>query len=442
MKSRRLFIRNASLAAAGYSLAAGLPLEALAELRKKISPNDKLRVGAIGINGMGWSDLNSLLRNNPDTVCTALCDVDQNVLQAKAAQLEKDHQMKAKQYGDYRKLLDDKDVDVVVIGTPDHWHCLQTVQACQAGKDVYVEKPLGNSITECQVMVAAAEKYNRIVQVGQWQRSNAHFRSALDFLNSGKLGRIRMVKAWAYMPWNNVPKKPDSAPPPGVDYDMWLGPATKRAFNPNRFHWNFRWYWDYAGGLMTDWGVHLVDYALLGMNAKDPLSVMASGGKMAYPDDDVETPDTLATVYDFGNFILNWEHALAIGKGNYGKDHGIAYIGNNGTLILDRGGWQVMVEGNREKTKMEPVAEVKRSDDGLGNHTKNFIEAVKSRKADTLNAPVQAGATVAKVCQMGNIAYKTGTKLYWNQAQQKFDNAKANKLITAEYHNNYQLPKI
>jgi predicted dehydrogenase len=236
----------------------------------------------------------------------------------------------------------------------------------------------------------------------------------------------------------NIPVQPDGPVPAGVNYDRWLGPAQKRPFNPNRFHFNFRWFWDYAGGLMTDWGVHLVDYALLGMNARDPLSIMASGGKMAYPDDAAETPDTLATVYDFGDFIMLWEHAQAIDGGNYGRNHGIAFIGNNGTLVLDRGGWELIPEGKR----MEPVAAVKKSDDGLANHTRNFIEVVKSRDFSKLNAPIEAGATVATVCQMGNIAYKTGKKLGWDKAKQQFNDAEANKLITPAYHNNYSIPKI
>jgi predicted dehydrogenase len=161
-----------------------------------------------------------------------------------------------------------------------------------------VEKPVGNSIVECDTMVAAQKKYNRAVQCGQWQRSMQHFIDAVDFLKTGKIGQIRTVKAWAFMGWmKDIPKKPDlPQPPPGVNYDMWLGPAQKRPFNENRFHFNFRWFWDYAGGLMTDWGVHLVDYVLLGMNAPLPDHVYASGGKYAYPDGGNETPDTLAAV--------------------------------------------------------------------------------------------------------------------------------------------------
>lgn len=436
--SRRHFLRQSALVAAGTGLLTGLPEESLALFRKKISANDKIGVGVIGINGMGWANINAMLKANPETQCVAICDVDQNVLDKRAQELEKNFSMKPAQYADYQKLLNDKNVDVVIIGTPDHWHCLQSVEACQAGKDVYVEKPIANSIAEIRTMVAAQEKYNRVIQVGQWQRSNAHFQSALETLRSGELGKIRMVKSWAYMGWmKNIPIKPDTAVPAGVNYEKWLGPAKKRPFNQNRFHFNFRWFWDYAGGLMTDWGVHLVDYALLGMNAKDPKTIMASGGKMAYPDDAAETPDTLATVYDFGDFIMLWEHAQAINGGNYGRDHGIAYIGNNGTLVLDRNGWEIIPEGKNMEART-----VKRSDDGLANNTKNFIEVVKSRDFSKLNAPVQAGATVATVCQMGNIAYKTGKKLTWDKQKQLFTDADANKLITPVYHNNYSLPKI
>jgi len=436
--TRRQFIRHTGALAAGLGISSAFPEEGLAFIRKNVSANDKIGVGAIGINGMGWANLSTMLRANPDTACVAICDVDSNVLDKRAAELEKDFAQKPVKYDDYRKLLADKNVNVVIVGTPDHWHALMMIEACSAGKDVYVEKPIANSIYECRQMVAAQKRYGRAVQVGQWQRSNGHFQAALQMLRSGKLGKIRMVKTWAYQGWmQNIPKQPDGPVPAGVNYDMWLGPARKRPFNPNRFHFNFRWFWDYAGGLMTDWGVHLVDYALLGMNAKDPISVMANGGKMAYPDDAAETPDTLATVYDFGDFILLWEHAQAINGGNYGRDHGIAYIGNNGTLVLDRGGWEIIPEGK----KMEPMT-VRRWDEGLVNNTRNFIGVVKSRSFDKLNAPIEAGSTVATVCQMGNIAYKTGKKLSWDKNRQLFTDAEANKLITPVYHNNFKLPKI
>jgi len=337
MNSRRKFIRTSSAAIAGAGIFGSIPMQSFANAKTSVAQSDKINVGLIGTKGMGWSDLQSFMKN-PEINVVALCDVDENVMSGRVAELANAN-IKVKTYGDYRKLLENKDIDVVIIGTPDHWHCLQMVDACAAGKDVYVEKPIGNSIVECNTMVAAQKRYNKAVQVGQWQRSMPHFVDALEFLRTGKLGQIRTVKAWAYQGWmKNIVVKPDTPVPPGVNYDMWLGPATKRPFNENRFHFNFRWYWDYAGGLMTDWGVHLIDYALLGMNNPKPKSIYASGGKYAYPDGAHETPDTLTTTYEFDNFTMLWEQAQGISNGNYGKDHGISYIGNNGTLVLYRGG--------------------------------------------------------------------------------------------------------
>lgn len=435
--SRRSFISTSTKAVASFGLASSLPFETFASVKKAIGANDKINVAAIGINGMGWEDFKSLM-HIPEVNAVALCDVDENVLNFRKYELAKEG-IKVKTYVDYRKLLEDKSIDVVVIGTPDHWHCLQMVDACAAGKDVYVEKPVGNSIEECNVMVAAQKKYNRAVQVGQWQRSTPHFADAIAFVKSGKLGKIRTTKAWAYQGWmKNLPTLPDSAVPDGVNYDLWLGPATKRPFNPNRFHFNFRWFWDYAGGLMTDWGVHVIDYSLMGMDAKFPKSISALGGKFAYPDSPQETPDTLTTLYEFDGFNLIWEQAQSIDNGPYGRDHGIAFIGNNGTLVLDRGGWEVIPE----KGRMEATPLQLPKGNGLDNHTINFIEAVKSRKFESLACSVQAAAHVATVCQMGNISYRTGEKLTWNMEQRKFNEAKANALISAKYNNGYSLPKV
>ncbi len=427
--NRRNFLLNSSTILAGSAL--------FPSALRAMAPSDRVNFAVIGVNGMGWSNLTGLL-NHPEARCVALCDVDKNVLDKRAAELVKKNISGVKLYGDYRKLLENKDIDAVVIGTPDHWHCLQMTDACAAGKDVYVEKPIGNSIAECRAMVAAQQRHNRVVQVGQWQRSMQHFNDAIAFVHSGKLGNVRLVKAWAYMGWMKpVPKQPSSAPPAGVDYAAWLGPAQTRPFDPNRFHFNFRWYWDYAGGLMTDWGVHLIDYALYGMKASNPKSVVAAGGKFAYPDDAAETPDTLTAIYEFDGFNMQWEHATGIDGGPYGRNHGIAFIGNNGTLVLDRGGWEVIPE----KDKMEAVPRVKASDNGLVKHTKNFLEVIKSRKFADLHCDIQTGANVAINSQMGNIAFKTGQKVYWNKEKQQFTDAAANRLITPAYHNNYKLPR-
>jgi predicted dehydrogenase len=435
--NRRSFIRSSSYALAGASVFSAVPWEILAKNKIKVSQNDKINIGVIGVKGMGWSDLQSIMKV-PEVNVVALCDVDENVLRGRVDELSKAN-IQVKTYGDYRKMLENKDIDVIMIGTPDHWHCLQMVDACAAGKDVYVEKPIGNSMQECKVMVDAQKKYNRVVQVGQWQRSMPHFVDALNFLRTGQLGKIREVKAWAFMGWmKNIPVKPDTPVPAGVNYDMWLGPAQKRPFNENRFHFNFRWFWDYAGGLMTDWGVHLVDYVLLGMNDPTPKRVFASGGKLAYPEGAHETPDTLTTVYEFDGFTMLWEHAQGISNGNYGRDHGIAYIGNNGTLVLDRGGWEVIPDEKR----MEATPRQPNKGSGLDAHTQNFIDVVKSRKLESLTCPIQAGAHVANVCQMGNISYKTGLPVHWDNNKKKFEEEAANKLMAATYHNSYSIPKV
>jgi predicted dehydrogenase len=435
--TRRNFLNTTLKAAAATGLATALPWESFAHAKSLISANEKINVGVIGINGMGWSNLTSFMKI-PDVNVAALCDVDDNVLNYRKYDLARKG-IQTKTYGDYRKMLDDKDLDVIIIGTPDHWHCLQMVEACEAGKDVYVEKPVGNSIDECNTMVAAQKKYSKAVQAGQWQRSMPHFVDALNFIKSGKLGKIRTVKAWAYQGWmTNIEVKPDGPAPAGVNYDMWLGPATKRPFNPNRFHFNFRWYWDYAGGLMTDWGVHLIDYALLGMNAAFPKSAVALGGKYAYPDGAHETPDTLATVYEFDGYNMIWEQAQSISNGNYGKDHGISYIGNNGTLVLWRGGWEVIADEKR----MESIPVQPNKGSGLDLHTVNFIESVKSRNFKNLTCPIQDGAHVATVCQMGNISYKTGNKVSWDATKGKFNEEKANELMAARYSNGYKMPKM
>lgn len=435
--TRRKFLHTSGQALAGAGILTTLPLQAVIARKRGVSKNDRINVGLIGANNMGWQDAKSFMKI-PEVNLVAVCDVDQNVIDKRVAEVS-EAGLKVKTYTDYRKLLDNKDIDVVIIGTPDHWHCLQMVDACAAGKEVYVEKPVGNSIAECDVMVQAQKKYQRAVQCGQWQRSMPHFVDALEFLRSGKLGQVRTVKAWVYRGWiKNIVSKPDSPVPAGVDYERWLGPAPKRPFNENRFHHNFRWFWDYAGGLMTDWGVHLVDYVLLGMQAPLPKSIYASGGKYAYPDGGNETPDTLTATYDFGDFTMLWEHAQGISNGNYGREHGIAYIGNNGTLVLDRNGWEVIAE----KDRMESVPFQARKGSGLDAHTVNFIEAVKSRKLETLTCPIEAGAHVAKVCQMGNISYRTGKIVHWDDAARAFKEGDANRYLAAEYHNQYTLPKV
>ena len=435
---RRSFLKTTGIIAAGAGLATLMPMELLASMRRKISPNDKIGVGLIGCRGQGWSNLSAMLKTS-EAACVALCDIDENVLNQRKADLLKLSDDKPALYSDYRKLLQDKNVDVVIVATPDHWHCLQMIDACAAGKDVFCEKPASNTIYEAQLMEKAVKRYNRVVQVAQWQRSQKHFKDAIEFCHSGKLGKISSTKAWMYRGGSvALPVVADSQVPAGVNYDMWLGPARKRKFNKNRFHYEFRWFWDYAGGLMTDWGVHLIDMVLMGMKANMPKSVMATGGKYVFPADARETPDIQTALYDFGDFQMSWEHNMATGVGLYGMQHGIAFIGENGTLLLNRGGWEV----RPEKEKIEAVPWTKSSDIGLAIHAANFLEVVKSRQKDKLNCPFEAGAKVAIVCHMGNIAVRTGQKIYWDPAANKFNVPTATQLIKPVYNNGWKLPVI
>jgi predicted dehydrogenase len=423
--SRRTFIKTAAVVAAGSVI----PFESFSIGRSGISANDKVRVALVGGNSMGWSDLTSFLMNK-EVECVALCDIDKNVLTNRTNDLLKMGLAKPKLYVDYRKMLENKDIDVVIIGTPDHWHCLIFVNSLEAGKHVYVEKPIGNSIAEINIMHTAAKKYGKIVQVGQWQRSQPHFVDAINYVKSGKLGRIRTCKAWSFVDWKGpVPKVADSPVPEGVDYDMWLGMAPKRPFNKNRFHFTWRWYWEYGNGLMTDWGVHLIDYILYGMGKSIPESVMAIGGKYAFPDDDMNTPDTMTAVYDFKDFTMIWEHTIGIGLGNWQRPHG--------TLVLDRNGWEVIPE----KNKIEAVPVQKNVGVGLDLHTRNFLDCLKNNTPQKLNASIDVGRNVALVAQMGNIAYRSGEKVRWDNAKQQFTSSSANKYIVPEYHNGWNLPK-
>ena len=442
MSTRRKFLRNTAIAAGGSLIGSAMHNKAFAYFKNGIAPSDQLNIAAIGINGMGWTDLSAALKV-PGVNLVGLCDIDNNVLDKRMTDLGKMNVTTGniKTYNDYRKLLERKDVDAVIIGTPDHWHALQMIHACEAGKEVYVEKPVGNSIGECRAMVKAQQRYGRVVQAGQWQRSQQHFKDAIDYVHSGKLGNIRTVKVWCYLDWKQpLDVKPDGPVPAGVDYAKWLGPAPTRPFNPNRFHFTFRWFWDYAGGLMTDWGVHLLDYALIGMKVANPKSIVTVGGKFAKPDSADETPDTLMAMYQFDSFNIVWDHAIGIGNGNYGKDHGIAFIGNNGTLVLNRGGWEVLEEKKNANKVVVPFQ--KSSDNGLEKHMVNFVDVIKTRKMSDLKCPIQAGADIASLSQMGNIAYRSGQKLLWDAEKQAFkDEAINKKYLMKEYHNGYQLPK-
>ena len=341
--NRRNFIKNTVVATAAVGVAPAI-------LNACSSPADKVTVALIGCRSMGFNDLKSFLKQE-NVECVALCDVDANVLDEKAKEIEVQTGTRPKTYADFRRVLENPDIDAVIIGTPDHWHAIMMMMALEAGKHVYVEKPMGHSIEECNAMVAMAAKYPHLkVQVGMWQRSSKHWYEASEIVKSGQLGEVHLVKAWIYKGYDDpFPLREDTEAPAYVDYDMWLGPAPKRAFNPNRFHYNFRWWWDYAGGAMTDWGVHLLDFALFAMDADMPESISPGGGLFYHEKGAIETPDIQQAIYNYPKHAMMWECGLNPGIGPYGKAHGVAFVGQKGTLVVDRGGWETMPDRNNKE---------------------------------------------------------------------------------------------
>ena len=439
--NRRNFLQKSVVSVAGLGLA---PLigSRYSSLYGQTAPSNKVKVALIGCRSMGYSNLDKFL-DYPEVECVALCDIDDEWLNKRAQDVQNKSGKKVKHlYKDWRRVIDNKDIDAVIIGTPDHWHCLPMIMAAQAGKDVYVEKPLSNTIEECDLMEKAARKYNRIVQVGQWQRSDPHWDEAAAYLRAGNIGRIRTVKVWAYQDGKpTLPIKPDSNPPAGVDYDMWLGPAPKRPFNEYRFHYNFRFFWDYAGGLMSDWGVHLLDYALEGMGVDLPAHVYGSGGKFAYPDDAMETPDTLMATYTYKDFNIIWDHACGINHGPFDKKEGLAFYGENGTLVLTRAGWEVIPVVADKVPRMEAVAFKKGEGKGLYNHVGNFLSCIKSRELPA--GDIAIGARVAKMSHLANISCRLQREVRWDNANSQFLNDnEANTLAKAYYRAPWELPKL
>lgn len=442
MPNRRNFLRAGSKLVVGGAVAGSLPSAYYKnDNTARVAAADKINIALIGCKSMGFGDLANALKQ-PGVQCTALCDIDAGVLNTRGQEVEKLQGYKPALYKDFRKLLEQKDIDAVIIGTPDHWHCLPFVYACQAGKDVYVEKPLANSIGECEVMVKAARKYNRVVQVGQQQRSGAHWKQAMDFIKEGKLGQLRKCQIWANFNYGvGQPKKANGTVPAGVDYDLWLGPAPQRAFNENRFHGSWRMFWDYGGGLTTDWGVHLIDMALW---AKDitapPQAVSSTGGNFSFTEFDHETFDTQSVIYQLPGYTISWEHSAGTQQGPFNRLYGLAFTGNYGTLVIDRDGWELFPENENGQYKI-PAMPKQRGSESHILHMQNFIECIRSRKEPA--CPIENGRLVALYSHMGNIALRTNSRLEWDEKQKNFGtNKAANALITPTYRKPWTFPVV
>jgi predicted dehydrogenase len=434
---RRDFLRYTALASAGAPIFGGLICSSLGAETAPVAASEKVRVGLIGCGGMGRGDLETFLLL-PEVDCTVVCDVDEAQMVRAAQSVEKKRGHKPEFVRDFRRVLERKEVDAVIVATPDHWHALPMVLACQAGKDVYVEKPLGKTIAEGRAMLTAMRENKRVVQMGTQRRSSPMFREVAEFVKSGKLGKVGSVRGWAYLDWINPIGKPaDTTPPAGTDYDLWLGPAPKRPFNPNRFHFNFRWFWDYAGGLMTDWGVHLIDVLLMGMGNEPPKTVASMGGKYVL-EDNSETPDTQTAIYEFPTYNLIWEHKVGVGVGLNGRAWGMSFTGSDGTLIVNDSGWEVLIE--KRKANLEPVKQ-RGGEDPRPAHVKNFVDCMKSRQAPVQN--LENGHFVSTVAHLGNIALRTGRTLKWDAKTESIvGDPEANKLTTVSYRAPWTLPYL
>jgi predicted dehydrogenase len=424
--NRRQFLGSSAKNAAG--VAAGMV--SLAGTVAQAAPSERVSLGVIGVRGRGKT-LAGQLAALGDVDVSVLCDVDRNVVPASSEVVEKQQGFAPRVEQDFRRVLDDPSIDAVVIATPDHWHAVMTLLACQAGKDVYVEKPVSHNIHEGQQMLAAARKYERVVQTGLQQRSGSHFQSAVEFVRSGKLGQVKLAKAWTVHRRKSIGFKKNTAVPTGVDYDLWLGPAAQQPFNPNRFHNNWHWFWDYGSGELGNWGVHMLDVARWGLAVGLPDRISAGGGKLVF-NDDQQTPDTQIVTYNYADTTIVWEHRLWSNRGIEGRSAAAAFYGEQGTLIVDRGGWKVY-DGKEAVTA--DTSEMQRT------HCRNFIDSIKTR--DTPTADIEAGQLSTALCHLGNIAYRLGREVSFDSEAMQFgSDDEANALLTREYRKPWTLPGI
>ena len=410
--NRRQFLENSARNAAGLAVGvASLGSAASA------SPSERVRIGVIGLGAQG-RELAQELAAQPDVDVAAVADADSRLLGPTVDELARETNGPIRAERDFRRLLDDPSLDAVAIATPDHWHATMAVMACRAGKDVYVEAPLSLHLNEGRQLADVAAETDRIVQTGLQQRSGAHFRSAIELVQGGGIGRVRIAKAWVVHRRKPLPAADDSTAPRGVDYNLWLGPAAARSFDSNHFHRNWMWYWDHGGGELGLWGVHLLDVARWGLGVDWPRHVSATGGKL-YFNDDRETPDTLNVQFDFDDATIQWEHRSWSRRGIEGRSAAVAFYGDDGTLIVDRGGWKVY---ERRESLTASSSEL------LGPHLRNFVDCIRSRR--TPSADVETGLIAAGLCQLGNAAYRQGQPVDFDVDSMAARDDAANTLLT------------
>jgi predicted dehydrogenase len=444
--TRRQFGQAAAAAWVGTAMGA----------RRVLGANDRVRLGFIGIGNRGDQVLDGFLAH-PDAQVVAVCDLYQPYLDFAARKAGGE----PRQFNDYRRLLDFKDVDAVVIATPDHWHALMTIEALAAGKDVYVEKPLSLVVSEGRAMAAAARRFDRVVQVGLQRRSSAFVAEAAELVRSGAIGKVTVVRSFHIQ--NEWPKgidaPPDEPPPADLDWEAWLGPAPKRAYNRNRAFYRFRWFYDYSGGQLTNFGVHYMDVVHRALGHDAPLAVTAMGGRFAI-EDNREIPDTLEVLWLYpGGTLVTFSqyNASAAPAGLKGAE--IEFRGTKGTLYLRGNGYEVVPEevtpnafpartpldrkiekGWRTgaRTLIEPMAGTGKAD--TADHARNFLDCVRTRAS--CHCDIETGHRSTSATLLGNIALAVKAQLEWDRAAERFtNNDGANRRLSYAYRAPYKLPQ-
>ena len=383
-------------------------------------PSERIRIGFIGIGGQGNGNLGAHLKN-----VVAVCDVDKDRLGKAKERVEKASGKPCAAFGDYRHLLERKDVDAVVVSTPDHWHALPTIHACEAGKDVYTEKPLSLTVAEGRAMVNAARRNKRIVQTGSQQRSDAKFRLGCELVRNGRVGKVHTVRVG--LPGVNFkgPAVPDSEAPPELDYDLWLGPAPKKPYNKLHVHYNFRFFWDYSGGQMTNWGAHHLDIAQWGLGMDDSGPVSIEGTGRYHKDKWYEVPERFEIIYKYANGVT-----MICGQEQKG---GTTFEGDKGTIHVNRG----LLESKPDGIIKEPLDA---NDTRLyvsGSHHGNWLDCIKTRKLPICD--VETGHRSATLCHLGNIAVRLGRKLTWDPAKEAIDDYDAACMLSRPYRAPWKL---
>jgi predicted dehydrogenase len=409
------------------------------------SANDRIEVGVIGIGGRGRDHI-AALSTQKNCHIAAVADIDESRVARGQKMAEERQGSKPEGYSDLRRLLDDKRIDVVSVATCNHWHALATIWACQAGKDVYVEKPASHNIVEGRRMVQAARRYGRMVQCGMQAHSLQHYRRAVELLGRGGIGKLYMAKSLCYKRRKSIGRKPDAAVPAGVDYGLWLGPAPERPFNPNRFHYNWHWFWDTGNGDIGNQGVHELDIARWGLGLTGlPQRVYSNGGKFIY-DDDQETPNTQVSVYRFPDreivsevrgILTNTEGTLHDGD-NY---IGVIFLGSDGYMCLDCTGFKMFLG---EKSELaQQMDHVEKEEWATAPHFENFLKVVRSRKREDLNCEIEMGHLSAAMPHLANTSYRLGRSLEFNPQAENFGpDREANRHLTRQYRKPFVLPEI